>query len=98
MLSGMRDRYLTELIETTLKTIERQTHRLDHEAEEDRETLQLILRELRIIAEELEPPVPPPPPPEPVPSPRLHHRHHRRKMKRLRMAIELPDPPTVDQI
>ena len=50
------NRYLLELIETTLKAIERITRRLDHEAEEDRETLRLIQRELHTIAQELQPP------------------------------------------
>jgi len=54
--------YLLELLDTLLKTIERQTRRLDHEAEEDRETLHLILRELKRIAQELQPPSHPPPP------------------------------------
>jgi hypothetical protein len=54
------NRYLLELIETTLKAIERITRRLDHEAEEDRETLRLIQRELKQIADDLNPPPPPP--------------------------------------
>jgi hypothetical protein len=58
------DRYLLELLDTCLKTIERQTRRLDHEAQEDRETLRLIQHELHTIAEELQsPPTLPPPPP-----------------------------------
>lgn len=54
------NRYLLELLETCLKTIERQTKRLDHEAQEDRETLRLILRELTLIADFVAPPPPPP--------------------------------------
>ncbi|MGC1583321.1 MAG: hypothetical protein WA766_17685 [Candidatus Acidiferrales bacterium] len=50
------NRYLLELIETTLKVIERITRRLDHDVEEDRETLRLIQRELRTIVKELQPP------------------------------------------
>lgn len=58
-----RERYLIELLETTARFVERMGRRMDHEYREDVETLQLILRELKKIAHELEPPPPPAPPP-----------------------------------
>lgn len=57
------ERYLLELIDTTIHTIERQARRLEQQEREDRETLRLILRELRKISAELSPPLPPPPHP-----------------------------------
>jgi hypothetical protein len=57
-----RDRYLLEVLETTLKTVERVTRRMDKEAAEDRETLGFLLHELREIEHDLHPPTPPPSP------------------------------------
>ena len=56
------NRYLLELLDTCLKAIERQTRRIEQAEHEDLETLRLILRELRRIADDLNPPPPPPPP------------------------------------
>ena len=56
------NRYLLELLDTLLKAIERQTRRIEQAEHEDLETLRLILRELRRIADDLNPPPPPPPP------------------------------------
>lgn len=61
-LSPDRARYLLELLDTTARTVERQVARLAHAEREEKETLDLILSELRQIRRELEPPVPPPPP------------------------------------
>jgi hypothetical protein len=55
----MRDRYLLELIDTCLKTIERQTKRIEQADREDLDTLRLIQHELHVIAQELQP-LPPP--------------------------------------
>lgn len=59
--SHERDRYLAELLDTTLKTVERVVRRMDREASEDRETLNHLLHELRKIEHDLHPPTPPPP-------------------------------------
>ncbi len=63
-----RDRYLLEVLETTLKTVERVTRRMDKEAAEDRETLGFLLHELREIEHDLHPPTPPHPHPHPHPT------------------------------
>lgn len=55
-----RDRYLLELLDSTLRTVERVTRRMDHEAREDHETLEHLLHELRRIEHDLNPPIPPP--------------------------------------
>jgi hypothetical protein len=55
------ERYQAEILETLARTVERQARRMDHDIEEDRETLRLILHELRTIAHELQPPHPPQP-------------------------------------
>jgi WD40 repeat protein len=60
-----RQRYLLELLDTTARTIERQTRRLKEQNREDLDTLLLVLGELRAIRQELEPspsPIPPSPP------------------------------------
>ena len=49
-----RERYLIELLDTTDRMVERMAKRLEHEYHEDRETLHLILRELRGIRHDLE--------------------------------------------
>jgi hypothetical protein len=49
-----RERYLIELLDTTDRMVERMAKRLEHEYHEDRETLHLILRELREIRHDLE--------------------------------------------
>ena len=43
------ERYLLELLDTTAKTVERTIRRLDQDMTSDRETLHLILREIREI-------------------------------------------------
>ena len=48
-----RDRYLLELLDTTARTVERQTKRIERQDREELETLRLILRELQLIAKEL---------------------------------------------
>jgi hypothetical protein len=48
------ERYLLELLDTTAKTVERTIRRLDQDMTSDRETLHLILRELREIRHDLE--------------------------------------------
>jgi hypothetical protein len=53
------DRYLLELLDTCLKTIERQTKRIEQADREDLDTLRLIQHELHVIAQELQPPPPP---------------------------------------
>ena len=40
-----RDRYLSELLDSTLKTVERVIRRMDQEAREDRETLNHLLHD-----------------------------------------------------
>jgi hypothetical protein len=55
-------RFLTELLDTTTRTVERVSARMNTETREDRETLSRILHELRRVADELAPPPPPPPP------------------------------------
>ena len=59
-----RDRYLSELLDSTLKTVERVIRRMDQEAREDRETLNHLLHELRKIEHDLHPPTPPPAQPQ----------------------------------
>lgn len=54
------ERYLLELLDTTTQTVARISRRLDHDAQEDRETLRLILHELGKISKELTPPPPTP--------------------------------------
>jgi hypothetical protein len=55
-----RLRYLLEILDTLAKTLERQVKRIEQQANEDSETLHLILRELKVIAADLQPPSPPP--------------------------------------
>lgn len=54
------DRYLLELLDTCLKTMERQIRRIEQADREDLETLRLIQHELHVIAKELQPPPTPP--------------------------------------
>jgi hypothetical protein len=53
-------RFLIELLETTQRTVARQTARIEQADREDLETLHLIARELAKIAHDLAPPPPPP--------------------------------------
>jgi hypothetical protein len=55
----MRDRYLLELLDTCLKTMERQIRRIEQADREDLDTLRLIQHELHVIVQELQPPPPP---------------------------------------
>jgi hypothetical protein len=55
-----RDRYLLEVLDTTLKTVERVTKRMDREAAEDRQTLDHLTHELKKIEHDLRHPAPPP--------------------------------------
>ena len=56
------DRYLLEVLDTTMKTVERVNARMERETREDRETLGHLLHELRKIEHDLRPPAPPPQP------------------------------------
>lgn len=58
-----RSRYLLELLDTTLRAVERQTKRLEQQDREELATLRLVLGELHRLADEIVPPPPPPPSP-----------------------------------
>jgi hypothetical protein len=49
-----RERYLVELLGTTIKTVERVIRRMDNENKEDRDTLERVLTELNKLTKDTE--------------------------------------------